>query len=45
MDPADAVRIELASGGLVSRFDLCQEHAKAIWPELIKTKRKAVANA
>jgi hypothetical protein len=45
MNPADAVRVEQGSKGLISRFDLCQTTAYQIWPELAKKRKPALEKA
>lgn len=37
MSPADAVRVESESGGVVRRWDLRPDDWPRIWPELIGT--------
>jgi DNA-binding transcriptional regulator YdaS (Cro superfamily) len=34
MSPAEAIRVEAASGGTVTRQMLCQSNWAKIWPEL-----------
>jgi len=34
MSPAEAMRIEIATGGQLTRRDLCQKSYAAIWPDL-----------
>jgi len=34
MSPAEAIRVEAASGGSVTRQMLCQSNWQRIWPEL-----------
>jgi len=43
--PENCVSIEQATKGLVSRRDLRPDDWQAIWPELIKTQRRAIARA
>ena len=40
MEPARAVRIELAMQGEVTRFDLCQKNGAGIWPEQYQARRE-----
>ena len=35
MSPAEAIRVEAASGGLVTRQMLCQGTWSKIWPEVL----------
>ena len=35
MSPAEAIRVEAASGGSVTRQMLCQGNWAKIWPELV----------
>ena len=44
IDPTEAVRIELETGGRVSRFDVCQKRGAQIWPEQWEA-RQALANS
>lgn len=40
MNPAEAMRLETESGGVLRRQDLCQGTWLGIWPELAEPKRK-----
>ncbi|MBA3590361.1 hypothetical protein [Methylibium sp.] len=37
MNPAEAVRLELATNGELRRWHLCQKTWRGIWPDLIGT--------
>lgn len=45
IDPTEAVRIERDTGGVLSRFDVCQKRGAMIWPEQWRVLQRAAESA
>ena len=45
MSPAEAVRLERESKGVLTRRDLCQTTWQSVWPELAPKRKQKAARA